>query len=164
MSYSKETMLGFQQDQFQHDQRNHSDIICLHKNERLKHYGLHFAKYAGRIARGDTEPKDHLSTVVDCALVCLSAANTLHQSLMPPDIGIGNEGTQLALIADAAGRFCDACEKIDHMEHFIDIAKDANADIFGWVVIQSQMRQYNLEEKMSERRLQLRARQFFIKD
>ena len=46
-----------QKEQYRHDMRNHSEILCLHKTERLKHYGLHFAKYVGRLARESAEPK-----------------------------------------------------------------------------------------------------------
>ena len=45
-----EGLLRLQREQYRHDQRNHSDIACLAKSERLKHYGLHFAKYVGRLA------------------------------------------------------------------------------------------------------------------
>ena len=74
-------LMQLQQEQFQHDKRNHSDIQCLHKTERLKHYGLHFCKYVGRLSRGDIEPKPVSRTIVDTILVGLSAANTLHQNL-----------------------------------------------------------------------------------
>jgi len=73
--------LDWQRDQYKHDQRNHFDIISLHKLDRLKHYAMHVAKYAGRIARGDREPKPVSRTFVDTLLVNLSAANTLHQKL-----------------------------------------------------------------------------------
>ncbi len=74
-------LLLFQRQQYKHDHRNHTDILSLSKTDRLKHYGLHFAKYVGRLARGIDEPKSVERTVVDTFLVCLSAANTLHQKL-----------------------------------------------------------------------------------
>ena len=73
--------LQMQRDQHRHDMRNHSDIVCLNKADRLKHYGLHFAKYVGRLARGERESKPIDRTVIDTLLVCLSAANALHQNL-----------------------------------------------------------------------------------
>ena len=48
---SPEELGSLQQEQHAHDMRNHFDIMSLHKTERLKHYGLHFAKYVGRLAR-----------------------------------------------------------------------------------------------------------------
>jgi uncharacterized membrane protein len=71
-------LLKWQQEQFSHDQRNHTDIICLSRIDRLKHYGLHYAKYAGRLARSDDDAVLR-RTAVDTALVALSAANALSQ-------------------------------------------------------------------------------------
>jgi hypothetical protein len=79
-----------QREQFHHDQRNHLDILCMPKPDRLKHYGLHFAKYVGRLARGSAEPKPQKQTLVDALLISLSAANTLHQDLA----SIGGETTR----------------------------------------------------------------------
>src|SRR5258707_1695287 len=79
--YQANDLLRLQREQYAHDRRNHSDILHLSKSDRLKHYGLHFAKYVGRLARGTEEQKSLERTVVDTFLVCLSAANTLHQEL-----------------------------------------------------------------------------------
>src|SRR4051794_30664444 len=92
--------------QHSHDMRNHFDILALHKNERLKHYGLHYAKYVGRLARGKAEPKPIERTVVDTLLVALSAANTLHQDIRKANIPVDLAGGDLfPVFADAAGRF-----------------------------------------------------------
>jgi hypothetical protein len=40
----KYDLLQMQREQFRHDERNHKDILCLPKPDRLKHYGLHYAK------------------------------------------------------------------------------------------------------------------------
>ena len=157
--------LVLQQSQFAHDQRNHSDIICLHKNDRLKHYGLHFAKYVGRLARGDSETIAAERTLIDCTLVSLSAANTLHQNLSEVvtfDADTAQGIDTFFVFADAAGRFCDACEKIDHMESFTEIARMANIDIFRWAVQQAAVHQLNLTVEMATRRKTLFERQFFI--
>ena len=74
-------MLKWQIDQYDHDKRNHGDVFSLHRNDRLKHYGLHFAKYVGRIARGENEEKSMKQTIIDTLLVCLSSANTMQQKL-----------------------------------------------------------------------------------
>ena len=157
--------LALQQDQFEHDQRNHSDIICLHKNDRLKHYGLHFAKYVGRLARGRNEVISVERTVIDCTLVSLSAANTLHQNLSELEV-LDAETKQktkdILSLADAAGRFSDACEKIDHMEEFNGIARTANIDIFRWALQQTVTYQLDLVAEIKTRRKILADRQFFI--
>jgi hypothetical protein len=69
-----------QQAQYEHDLHNHFDILSLSRLDRLKHYGLHFAKYAGRLARGEREAKSRQETLVDAFLVALSAANALASS------------------------------------------------------------------------------------
>lgn len=163
---SSEDLLRLQQEQFRHDQRNHSDIWCLPKTDRLKHYGLHFAKYVGRIARGADEAKSVERTIVDTALVCLSAANVLHQHLHVDDIQVTSQDQidPLRNFADAAGRFADACEKIDHLEEFLPIARKANGDVLSWVVASCNDRRFDLEEGIRSRRKELAARQFFIAD
>lgn len=159
-------MLRLQQDQHRHDHRNHTDILHLSKNDRLKHYGLHFAKYVGRIARGASEQIPYDRTLVDTVLVSLSAANTLHQHLISPAT-LSKEARQidpLRTYADAAGRFADACEKIDHLEEFIPIARKANSDIMSWALQTAEGRMMNIEEALLKRRGELRGRQFYIVD
>jgi hypothetical protein len=160
-------LLRFQRDQYNHDRRNHTDILNLPKNDRLKHYGLHFAKYVGRLARGAEEPKSVERTVVDTFLVCLSAANTLHQEFNSIHFTAQTRAHQVDpvyVLADAAGRFADACEKIDHVEEFIPLAQQANADVMQWVMTITSERQINLEPAMRLRRKELAARQFYITD
>ena len=84
MSTTSQVYLGselrWQKEQYKHDQRNHADIQHLSKVDRLKHYGLHYAKYVGRMLRRG-ESKSLATTSIDSLLVSLSAANTLHQRL-----------------------------------------------------------------------------------
>jgi hypothetical protein len=153
-------------DQYAHDMRNHFDILALHKNDRLKHYGLHFAKYVGRMARGREESKPVDRTVVDTLLVALSAANTLHQDLRKENFTAAmlNTGAdRLRFFADAAGRFADACEKIDHMEEFLPIARTANCDILSWTMASAAENELDLKEAVSQRRKELSERQFYIR-
>jgi hypothetical protein len=160
-------LLRLQREQYSHDRRNHSDILHLSKTDRLKHYGLHFAKYVGRLARGPDEAKSLERTVVDTFLVCLSAANTLHQELSSAALDLGSrtkENDPIYILADAAGRFADACEKVDHMEEFIPIACQANADVVKWVINMTTERNIALEPAIKLRRAQLAARQFYISD
>ena len=158
-------LLRMQRDQYRHDMRNHFDILALHKHDRLKHYGLHFAKYVGRIARSPMDREVLVRTLVDTMLISLSAANTLHQDVAsskfeyPPDF----QGSDpLHFLADAAGRFADACEKIDHLEDFVPMARAANLDILVWVLSSARREGVDIVQQMALRREQLVRRQFFI--
>jgi hypothetical protein len=154
-----------QSDQYTHDKRNHFDILSLSKSDRLKHYGLHFAKYVGRFARGSGERHTMQKTIVDSFLVTLSAANTLHQRLQECDwqsINLTND--RFLAYADAAGRFADACEKIDHLESFIEIARDANRDLVSITIEMAKAEGVDLAQSIKEQRARLASRQFYIQD
>jgi hypothetical protein len=147
--------------------RNHFDIISLHKTERLKHYGLHFAKYVGRFARESGEPKPVDRTLVDTLLVGLSTANTLHQDLSKEQFGPATRAAQLdplRTFADAAGRFADACEKIDHLEEFLPITRVANRDVVIWTISIAAERHFDLRSAIQVRRKELASRHFYIDD
>ena len=158
---SEDVILGWQQDQYAHDMRNHFDILSLHKQDRLKHYAMHMAKYAGRVARGQREEKPINRTFVDALLVCLSAANTLHQRLQY-DPNRSNESF-LARLTDASGRMNDASEKIDHLEHFVDQAVQSNKDIFDALMDLAGEMQFQPEIELEVRRKELSDRHFFIR-
>jgi hypothetical protein len=164
---SPSEIADLQRGQYAHDMRNHFDIISLHKTDRLKHYGLHFAKYVGRLARDSAEPKPVERTFVDAFLVSLSVANTLHQDLSEESPGLEVPSDQidpLRVLADAAGRFADACEKIDHLEEFLPIARKANQDILAWVLRAAGERHFDLKSAAPARREELRRRHFYITD
>lgn len=165
--FSSVELAKLQREQHAHDMRNHFDIVSRHKTDRLKHYGLHFAKYVGRLARESVEQKPVERTLTDAFLVSLSAANTLHQDLGKENILVAETGTQvdpLRTLADAAGRFADACEKIDHLEEFVSMARDANRDIICWTLRAAGERQLDLKGAIRTRRKELELRQFYIED
>jgi len=147
-----------QQAQYEHDFQNHLDILSLSRIDRLKHYGLHFAKYAGRLARGEAEVKSRTETLVDAFLVVLSAANALNQSLS--DISDTMDRSKLIDLAftDQAGRFADACEKIDHLEEFREIALYANAALALWIEHSAVMAKLDIDDLIDKRRRQLAQR------
>jgi hypothetical protein len=160
-------MRQLQRDQHAHDQRNHSDIWSLHRFERLRHYGLHFAKYVGRIARGTTEPKLVARTLTDTFLISLSAANTLHQDFSAEVLVSDQfviEGDPLRVFADAAGRFADACEKHDHLEEFGKMVRTANRDIARWVIAMADENHIDLVDNVIARRRELAGKMFYIAD
>jgi hypothetical protein len=162
---TQEELRVLQREQYAHDMRNHFDILSQHKTDRLKHYGLHFAKYVGRLARETNDPKPLDRTLVDAALVVLSAANTLHQDLSKESYARPKNSEQidpLRSFADAAGRFADACEKIDHLEDFLTIAKEANRDLTRWIMRVSEEKGLDLKSAINSRRQELTARHFYI--
>lgn len=154
-----------QQQQQEHDLRNHFDILSLSRLDRLKHYGLHFAKYAGRFARGNAEAKSRSETLVDAFLVALSAANALNQALPDIEGGRGKAETpsDLAFI-DQAGRFADACEKIDHLEEFRTIALNANEALVDWIMRSAAVAGLDIDILVDERRQQLARRPVYAPD
>jgi len=154
-----------QRAQHEHDLKNHFDIVSLSRQDRLKHYGLHFAKYAGRLARGAAEVKTRKETLVDAFLVGLSAANALNQELVEPQDGwqIGEAPSDLAF-PDQAGRFADACEKIDHLEEFRAIALAANAALSEWLMCSAGAAGLDLDALVDERRRQLARRQVYAQE
>jgi hypothetical protein len=154
---------ALQVSQHQHDLQNHFDIVALHRADRIKHYGLHFAKYAGRLARGELEQKALEATLADALLVALSAANALNQRLQAAPFWHqhDNEQASLARFVDASGRFADACEKTDHLEEYRAIALDANEDIVSWILKKAKESHIDLIEIVEARRAQLRLRQVY---
>lgn len=165
--FSAADTLAMQQAQYRHDKLNHCDIANLHKGERLKHYGLHFCKYVGRLARGRSETKPIERTVVDTTLVCLSAANTLSQRLANPSHSrayFSSDAESILFFADAAGRFADACEKFDHLEDCVAQARVANSDIFDWLGNFAESRQIDILEGIKLRREELRVRAFYASE
>jgi hypothetical protein len=157
-----------QREQFRHDERNHRDILCLPKPDRLKHYGLHYAKYVGRLARGAAEEKSTEQTLIDAILVALSAANTLLQDLSKADLSSEATGWQqvdpLRIFADATGRFADACEKIDHFEDNHALALDANIDVVRWLFKTADDQKLDIHGAVQRRRAELAKRHFYIAD
>jgi len=154
-----------QQAQHEHDLRNHFDILSMSRLDRLKHYGLHFAKYAGRFARGSEEAKSRPETLVDAFLVTLSAANALNQILPDVDNVLGSQEAPSDLaFTDQAGRFADACEKIDHLEDFRTIALNANAALVEWIMSSAIVTGLNLDALIDERRRQLARRPVYASE
>ncbi|MDJ0826133.1 MAG: hypothetical protein QNJ16_11580 [Rhodobacter sp.] len=169
MTHSQcEAALAWQKAQYGHDKRNHFDILSLHKSDRLKHYGLHFAKYAGRLARGDQEKKSKQQTAVDSLLVSLSAANTLHQHLAMPDDDDDERipNNQFEVYVSSAGQFCDACEKIDHTEFdgIKSMFENSNSTLFKLSLLFLKNLQTDPLEALSRRRNELAARAFYVGD
>lgn len=157
-----EWLLEQQRLQFAHDATNHQDIHCLSRADRLKHYGLHFAKYCGRLARDGFEQGAD-KTLADWFLVALSASIALQDKLVDLPASRRAEAFEGAFVSlcDASGRFCDACEKIDHLEEFRAIATVANRDIVLLLLGVAAAGERPLDELLRGRRGQLAERAFY---
>lgn len=165
-SFGPTCMRRLQCDQFEHDRRNHADVWGLRKEDRMRHYGLHFCKYAGRIARDDKE-KPLALTLTDTFLISLSAANTMHQDFSKDtflQVRLRPDVDPLRVFADAAGRFADACEKMDHLENSGTMACDANRAIMAWVIAMASEEGLDLIDRANKRRTELAAKLFYIRD
>lgn len=155
-------LLDQQKRQYQHDVESHQDIHTLSRSDRIKHYGLHFAKYCGRIARKDEIHSFH-KTLADCTLIALSAANALQDNLAEFNFlpsPIKRDEFQVRLF-DAVGRFADGCEKIDHMENFHQLLISGNRNIISALIGVSMTENINLVHLVEDRRKILRARAFY---
>jgi len=159
--YMNDQLLNWQRDQYEHDMKYHFDILSLNRSDRLKHYALHFAKYAGRVARGDDEPKSLLDTFTDALLVSLSTANAIQQKLeYNPE---KSNSSFLIRLTDAAGRMGDAAEKVDHLEPFLEIAKAGNQDIFDALCDLGVIEKLDVDLLLNNRRKEIGTRQFFVR-
>jgi hypothetical protein len=102
---------------------------------------------------------------VDAFLVALSAANALNQAL--PDIDVGKDpkaGPSDLVFTDQAGRFADACEKIDHLEDFRTIALDANAALLKWILENAAVDGFDIDALADVRRRQLSQRAVYAQE
>jgi len=162
----RDELQRMQREQFRHDEHNHKDILYLPKPDRLKHYGLHFAKYVGRLARGSSEEKSEEQTLIDAILVSLSAANMLLQDLSKAELSAEGQTDAyldpLRALADASGRFADACEKLDHYEEGRTIALAANLDIMRWLLNAAEQRKVDVKLALKQRRADLAKRHFYL--
>lgn len=160
MALDKSALMRFQVSQQDHDIANHFEIICLHKADRLKHYGLHFSKYVGRLARNRECDAELKRTLVDIFLISLSAANALNHRIYSAEFKntFTRNSTDIWEFADAVGKFADACEKIDHLESFRELAVEANVDIMHWVIRKSSETEFDIESATIARRIFLAQR------
>lgn len=165
---TRDHILVWQMAQHKHDRRNHFDIVARHKVDRFKHYALHFAKYAGRLARGEeVTGKSIRDTATDSVLVSLSSANTVPQRLADVrHTPLNLDATTLKNYIAWTGIYCDAVEKIDHAE-FDGIREsliEANQELFDLALglLWGQGCEPSLE--IARRRDALANRVFFVKD
>ncbi|MBW4981033.1 hypothetical protein KZZ07_00635 [Mameliella sp. CS4] len=155
-------ILSLQKVQYAHDKRNHSDILSLHKNDRSKHYGLHFAKYSARLATGYCKKKSTLDTAVDSILVSLSSANTLMLELDFSNCSGFDWADLIRQYTIEMAKYCDGCEKIDHAEEFWPLLREANLNIFSISFEMASRNSNNVLGDLAHRRHALAKRQFYI--
>ena len=83
MKSAESILLPLQVEQLEHDQLAHSDILNLDTQTRLKHMGLHFLKYAGKVvfAREREDQIALAAVITDTLIICLATANALNVSV-----------------------------------------------------------------------------------
>jgi hypothetical protein len=119
------------------------DILNLSPADKMKHMGLHVAKYVGYAleALEDNEADRLERSLTDCFIVCLAAANAInfdlgqqlveslgydHQDLIRVGMDLGKrmqrkdtDGMWIVReMTRYSGRLAKACESVDHMESF----------------------------------------------
>lgn len=124
---------GLQVAQFRHDQIAHQDILGLNVPKRLTHFTLHFAKYAGTLAKAHRESDNCLKqkTLTDSFIILLAAANAMNldlqkvedaerrcESLIGASDSHPNFEQLLFSFVEVVGRMSKACEALDHLEDF----------------------------------------------
>src|SRR3989442_553269 len=82
------TLFELQEQQFNHDQRCHRDILYMSYQERFKHIAMHYGKYSGRLAtilkanRIDIDAEKQISkTLVDCFIIVLNSGELFQLNL-----------------------------------------------------------------------------------
>lgn len=158
--------LHWQKDQEVHDHGFHKDISQLAAQERINHMALHFGKYAGRIARYGPDDLDNgQKTVIDAALIALSAANALLMNLQlqahKTIVSLAKSDILVKLV-EPVGRLQDAIEKMDHLDQTGPQMQVAVLDIFHWVIAAADYYQVDLDAAITARRAQIRASRHHI--
>jgi hypothetical protein len=98
---------------------------------RLKDRGIDLTVALGRLARqeGGRVPHEAIEAIL---MPAISAANLFRVDLSQVTLAAREIGDPLRSLADPVGRFADACEKVDHLEDFSELAKAALVDIVAW--------------------------------
>lgn len=114
--------------QYRHDEVAHRDIAWLPVPQRLTHFTLHFAKYAGALVRANRahDEVEGKRVLADAFAIVLAMANTLQIDLRartqaePRDENLSNYDVRdlLLCLCEAIGPMAKACEAIDHLENF----------------------------------------------
>ncbi len=112
--------------QAEHDLRCHRDIAALNHREQLRHFTLHFAKYARRLTSRGLIETPLKQTLVDALIIGLATANILDLDLTSHvafELGDGisldqeiNTSWLLEEIVYHAGTMAKLSEAQDHME------------------------------------------------
>jgi hypothetical protein len=184
----EDRVLRLQWRQQVHDDRYHRDILLLAVGQRMKHFALHLAKYAGQLV--DSIDEDDSSTqnrlMVDSFIITLAAANTLNinlaQSSRTPPVDnkydLRSAGHffagELEYLADdkywfvkqlirSAGRMAKACESLDHTERFPsrEALEAAVIDVYKLVLAYASMMRSDLEDDFLFRIKSVEAKHIF---
>ncbi|USG61457.1 hypothetical protein NBZ79_00515 [Sneathiella marina] len=131
-----EELFALQKEQLEHDSIYHKDICSLSVQQRMNHYALHFAKYAGYFVEAlHSEDQEKFNkAAVDSFIIALSTANTLNVDLGSslPELAkkrclkefetkSHSSKTKPSFIfsfVEIVGKLSKACESVDHLESY----------------------------------------------
>ena len=124
--------MHLEQQKAQHAHDVESDPAwTMPKPDRMKSYGFRLAVIVGKLAAVRGDQSGMLPLAGEAYATALSSANMLGIDL-DHELAGGSNGSDVPLfegLADAAGQYSDAAEKIDHLEDFVSLLRSANVEI-----------------------------------
>lgn len=123
--------LEHQMAQHAYDVTRGADVWNRPKLDRARHYGLRLSAIVGRMAAA-ADDESNLRMMGEAYAVALSSANMLGIDLAREtanDVPRNDTVPVFLRLADEAGCYADAVEKIDHLEDFFTRMRNANAGI-----------------------------------
>jgi hypothetical protein len=166
----RDALERLQLEQFRHDETYHREIARLSTQDRLKHFALHFAKYAGNLAEEQADRARVQRVVVDVFVIATSCANTLNLRLpeaLSQEVAAsepaGDAKDFLMALTINAGKMAAACEKLDHLEEFPFRAtiRAAALALIQSSILFAEARGWNLEDLVHTRLAAVKEKMIF---
>jgi hypothetical protein len=181
-------VLALQWDQLRHDELYHREIVRLPVGDRIKHFALHMAKYAGNFADAIDSSDNFLfeRALTDALIITLASANALRIDLGRAFAHLASDsiddlqtlGLELAKQSGArerdlttflkqfarhTGRLAKACESLDHVEShaFREAMSGALVDLFRVLLAEGSALQLDLVARVKERLRGIESKDIF---
>lgn len=136
---ASELLILIQKKQLEHDEIYHREIARLAMPHRLQHMALHISKYFARLVASRHKDADQLRLWTDAFIISVSTCNTLNRKLEElwglenkPQMSASQlshwidqsfeaevpSHARVTYLAKHVEQFCNAAEKMDHIEEF----------------------------------------------